>query len=102
VLLYSPPGSEQSGATLTLAFTIPDAAARNLGPVTLTASIDGMALQSARYDKAGSYTFGADVPPSMLTTDSVKVDFALDKSFRMNGDVRELGIIAASVGLTGK
>jgi hypothetical protein len=102
VSLYTPPAAAQRGATLMLAFSVSDAAVQKLGALTLTASIDGTALQSARYDKAGAYTFTADVPPSMLTADSVKVDFALDKSFRADGDVRELGIIAASVGLADK
>jgi hypothetical protein len=102
VLLYTPPASAQRGAALTLAFTIPDIAIRQVGDVTLTASINGMALRSVKYDKAGVYIFTADVPPSMLTTDSVTVDFALDKSFQTNGDVRKLGVIAASVGLKSK
>jgi hypothetical protein len=102
VLLYTPDGAAQGGATLTLMFSIPDAAIGKRGDVTLTASIDGMALRSATYDKGGAFPFTADIPPSMLTGDSVKIDFALDKSFHAENDARELGIIAASVGLTAK
>ena len=102
VLLRAPPAAAQSGATLTLKFAVPEAAIQKLGAVTLTASINGVALQSTRYDDAAAYTFTADVPPSMLTAESVKIDFALDKSFHADGDVRELGIIAASAGLTDK
>lgn len=102
VLLYPPPDAAQRGATLTLKFTVPDVAIQKLGNVMLSASIDGMALPSATYSKAGADTYTADVPASMLATQPVKVDFALDKSFHTDGDARELGIIAASVGLAEK
>ena len=51
---------------------------------------------------AGSYEYSADIPPSMLTPESVKVDFALDKSLPPDVDRRELGIIVSSVGLASK
>ena len=102
VLLYTPPGASQRGATLTFKFSVPEPAAQKFGNVTLTASIDGMALLSRTFDKPGAYTFTTDVPAAMLPTDSVKIDFALDKSFHAGTDVRELGLIAASVGLSEK
>jgi hypothetical protein len=101
-LLRTPPGAAQNGAVLTLAFTVPDIVAKKLGSVTLRASINGMALKPETYTAAGAYEFSADVPAALLTGDSVKVDFALDRSLPPDVDKRELGIIASSVGLTGK
>jgi len=100
VLLRTPLAAAQRGASLTLAFTVPDLIIQKLKDITLTASIDGMVLKSAEYKKAGAYVFSADVPASMLSGESVKVDFALDKSLPPDVDLRELGIIASSVGLS--
>jgi hypothetical protein len=102
VLLATPPGAGQNGATLTFAFTFPDVVFQKTGPVTLAASINGMMLKSQAYNTPGAYTLNADVPASFLTTDSVKIDFALDKSFKPDQDKRELGVIAGSAGLAPK
>ena len=102
VLLYTPRGAARRGATLTLKLTIPETALQNSGKVTLTASLDGMTLLSSTWDKPDAYTFTTDIPASMLPTDSVKIDFALDKTFHAPNDARELGIVVTSVGLSAK
>jgi hypothetical protein len=102
VLLKTPPGAAQSGATLSFAFAVPDAVIEKLKTVKLTASVDGMPLKSEEYSKAGAQVFGADLPASMLTPDSIKFDFALDKSIPPGVDKRELGVVATSVGLIPK
>jgi hypothetical protein len=99
VRLLTPPAAAQSGATLTLSFTVPDVVIRKLGTIALNATINGTTLTSTEYNAAGSYVFSADVPASMLTAESVKVDFALDKTMRPDVDKRELGIIANSVAI---
>jgi hypothetical protein len=99
VLLRTPPGSAQSGATLNLAFNIPGAVTTQLNSVNLTALVNGMVLHAEEYKKAGPETLSADVRASLLATDSVKVDFVLDKSLPPGADKRDLGIIATSVGL---
>lgn len=101
-LLGVPPGAPERGATLSLAFNFPGAVAGPLKQVTLTASVDGKKLASAPYKAEGNYIFAAEVPPGMLSSGSLKVDFALDKSLPPGADKRELGIIATSVGLTSK
>jgi hypothetical protein len=98
-LLQTPAGAAQNGATLTFTFTVPDVVIQKLKTVTLTASINGMALKSAEYNAAGAYTFSADVPASALKAEAVKVDFALDKSLPPDVDKRELGLIATAVAL---
>jgi hypothetical protein len=102
VRLRTPPGAGQSGAALSFSFTIPDTTMRKLKSMTLAASVGGMALKSAAYNAPGAQVFSADVPASMLAADSIKVDFALDKTLQPEGDKRELGVIANSVGLVGK
>jgi hypothetical protein len=101
-LLKTPLGAAQRGATASLDFTIPDSVIQKLKNMTLSASINGMTLKSTTYKDAGQYTFTADVPASMLAGDTVKVDFALDKSLPPGVDKRELGVIATSVGIAGK
>ena len=70
--------------------------------ITLAASINGTELKSEHYDTPGPYVFNADVPASLLTGESIKVDFSVDKTMRPDGDKRELAIIANSVGITPK
>jgi len=102
VLLATPPGAAQSGATLTLALTVPDAVITKLKDTTLTALINGTKLQSTKYTKPGPYVYTADVPSSLLTANTVTVDFALDKSMAPGVDKRELGIVTSSVSLNSK
>jgi hypothetical protein len=102
VLLRTPLAAAERGATLNFAFTVPDLVIRRLKNITLTASVNGMTLKSAEYTATGAYTLSADIPNSMLSAESVKVDFALDKSLPPDVDVRELGVIATSVGISPK
>jgi hypothetical protein len=100
VVLGVPSRAARSGATLTLAFTIPDGVMEKLGNVTLTASVMGAALKPAKYEKPGPDAYTANIPASLLAGDSIRIDFALDKSVPPGVDKRELGIMASSVGLT--
>jgi hypothetical protein len=107
VRLRTPPGAGQSGtgqsgAALSFSFAIPDVVIRKDKNITLAASVNGMALKSTTYNAPGTYAFSADVPASALAADNVTVDFALDKTMQPEGDKRELGVIAISVGLSGK
>jgi hypothetical protein len=100
VLLKTPPAAGQRGATLTVSLSIPDGVIQKLKGNGITASINGTVLKSEKYDTPGSYVFSADVLASMLTADSVRVDFTVDKTMRPDGDKRDLGIIANSVGIS--
>jgi hypothetical protein len=100
VVLRTPPGAAQSGATLTLAFTVPEGLLEKFGNVTVTGYIHGAALKPAKYLKAGPDVYSANIPASLLAGDSIRIDFALDKSMPPGVDKRELGIIAGSVGLS--
>jgi hypothetical protein len=102
VQLRTPPAAP-SGATLALSFTIPDVILQKLKNIRVSAAINGMELKSQEYDTPGPYTFSAEVPASLLTGESVKVDFTVDKTMRPDGgDKRDLAIIANSVGISPK
>ncbi len=49
-----------------------------------------------------SNIFTADIPPALLTGESVTVDFALDKTIPPDVDKRVLGVVATSVGISSK
>ncbi len=99
VILRTPAGASQNGAALSFAFSIPAGMIEKLKDVTLTGSIGGKPLPSTKYDKAGAQSYNADIPAYMLTGNSVKVDFALNKSIPPGTDRRELGVVANSVSL---
>jgi hypothetical protein len=102
VLLRTPPSTAPQGGVVTLAFSLPDIAIQRLKNVTITASVNGTTLNSARYDKPGANTFTADVPAALLTGESVRVDFALDKTIPADVDSRNLGVVATSVGISSR
>lgn len=101
-VLLRAPLVAQNGATVSLSFTLPEAAVQKAKTIKLSAAINGMELKSQEFDTAGPYVFTADVPASLLSGPSVKVDFTVDKTFRPAGDARDLGIIANSVTLNPK
>ena len=104
VSLAVPPGAAQNGGTLTFAFAISDGAIKKLGDITLSAAVNGTALPPTKYAKAGNTEYTASIPASVLTGDTVKVDFALDKSVPPTPGVdgRQLGVIASSIALKSK
>jgi len=96
VVLRPPFGAGQKGAKLSVNLTAPQA-------VSLSATAAGSALPPETYTTPGKYSYVRQIPASLLTGDSLRVDFHLDKAIVPNGgDVRELGIIVASVGLESK
>ena len=60
-------------------------------------------LPAETYTKPGQYTYTRDVAASLLAGESTKIEFQLDKAMApANGDMRELGIVARSIGLEPK
>ncbi|HKW97892.1 MAG TPA: hypothetical protein VJN43_09155 [Bryobacteraceae bacterium] len=99
-VLGLPPGAAQRGAVLRLTFAIPEVIISNLKSITVSATIRGTALDPETYTKAGPAIYERDVPPNLLTGDSARVDFLLDKALPP-GDVdkRELGVVVNRIGL---
>jgi hypothetical protein len=102
VLLRTPPSTAGEGGVITFAFSLPDIAIQRLKSVGITASVNGTKLKSTEYDKPGTNIFTADVPPALLTGESVRVDFALDKTIPQDVDKRILGVVATSIGISSK
>lgn len=87
---------------VTFNFTIPDVVIQRLSHIALTASVGDMVLGTEEYEKPGPEIFTADLLPSMLKGDSIRIDFMLDQTLPKDVDKRELGVIASSVGLAVK
>lgn len=103
VLLRPPAGAAQKGATLSFAFSLPDVVIQKLSALSLSASIGSTKLTTEKYSKPGPYTFSADVPATLLTGETVIVDFEFDKSLPSGSvDQRELAAVATSIGLESK
>ena len=103
VTLRPPTGSAAQGAVLDFALSVPQPVIDKLHKVTLTASINGTALPPETYSQEGGAEYKRDLAPGLLSGDSVRVDFHLDKAVPPgNGDMRELGVVARSVALESK
>jgi hypothetical protein len=103
VVLRPPIGSAVKGATLTLSFTVPGVVITRLHAVTLSASIQGTRLAPETYRQAGKALYTSDAPASLLSGNSVRIDFELNRVMVPGkGDTRQLGIIADRVGLEAK
>ena len=103
VLLRPPVGSAKKGATLELRLTVPPVVTEKLNAVTLSAAAGGKPLPPETYTQPGDYVYSRDIPPNLLADEVLRVDFSLDKSIPPSGaDLRELGVIVLSAGLTPK
>ena len=100
VTLKPPLGSDKNGAILRLRLFISDDQIHRLGPITLSADVDGHQLEPQTFSKDGDYAYSRTVPADVLQAPSVKVNFSLDKSREPdNVDGRQLGVVASLIGL---
>lgn len=100
VILKPPAGSDQNGATLRFKLFISDDQINRLGPITLSAEINGTQLDPQTYDKPGDVVYSRPVAADALKGASVKVNFSLDKAREPdNVDGRQLGVVASVIGL---
>ncbi|MCL5746505.1 MAG: hypothetical protein M1541_21670 [Acidobacteria bacterium] len=103
VVLKTPRGASSAGAMLQFKFSVPDAVLAKLKTVSLDAKVNGKSLSPESYTQPGEFVYSRDIPASLLTGNSVRVDFALDKCLSPGEvDQRELGVIASSIGLEPK
>jgi hypothetical protein len=101
VTLRPPDRSAQTGATLQFQFSLPEVIVNKVGPVTLSASVNGKALPSQTYAKPGEYIYTTAVPAAALNSATAAVEFSTNKAMPpSNGDKRELALVAVSVGLS--
>jgi hypothetical protein len=103
VVLRPPIGAARRGAMLRLNFTLPQVVFSRFKAVTLTASIQGTRLAPETYNQPGAAVYTREVPASLLSGHSARIDFELDHAFIPDyGDPRELGLIAHRVALESK
>jgi hypothetical protein len=100
VALQAPSGSGQD-SRLEFKFSIPEAVISRVGPLTLSARVNGAEVGSESYQKSGEYAFSKPVPAGAIRSgEAVKVEFELDKALQPGeADKRELGLVAVSVAL---
>ncbi len=96
VVLMAPQGED----LLELLLVIPETQIQKLGPMTLSAEIDGHPLEPQVFSQPGSYTYSRKIPPATDRSRPVTVKFHLDKASSPSAaDSRELGVIATAVGI---
>jgi hypothetical protein len=100
VILLPPEGAAQNGAMLEFKFSLPEVVANKVGPLTLSAKVNGFALPSQTYSKAGECIYTTAIPREALRSGSGYLEFSTDKAMPpSNGDKRELALVAVSVAL---
>ena len=98
VNLATPPDAVQRGASLELKFAIPEVIFNRLGPMAVSATINGVALPPESYSKAGDCSYIRDVPAIALSSDGVGVQFTVDKGLPPSDqDHRELAIVVTTL-----
>jgi len=99
----APPPAAQRGARLLLRLYFPETQIQRLGPMTLTASIDGEPLQSETYSKGGTYDFVRDVPACFLDTNVLPIRFSFDRYLpKSDTQDRDLGAVIVMAALEAK
>lgn len=103
LVLRPPEGAAQNGAKLELHFTLIDTLVKKLGPVTVSATVNGTAIGPETFSQAGDLVYSHEVPASALAADVVTVEFSTDKALEPSGlDKRELALIVKTIGLVAK
>jgi hypothetical protein len=98
VSLATPQPAPDLPVELALRFTLPDVIVETLGPITITARIEGAEVGSRRYEQSGiGLVFDVEVPDRLLSNEKTVIEFELDKSmFADESPRRELGIVFLS------
>lgn len=99
-----PPKQADKGAVLLLQFTIPDGVMAQRKEVTVSAVIEGVPLPPEKVTTPGAHEYRRDVPAEVVKGKrAATVDFTVDPPTPPgDSDERELGVIAATVGLLKK
>ncbi|HEX5226372.1 MAG TPA: hypothetical protein VFW44_01625 [Bryobacteraceae bacterium] len=72
-LALGPPRVAKNGARLRIRLYFPETQIDKVGPIRLTAFVDGEALAPQTYAKAGNYEFVRDIPQCLLDSNVVPV-----------------------------
>ncbi len=99
----APPLSSARGARLVLQLYFPETQIQELGPMTLTAFVDGQPLAPETYDKGGRYDFVRDVPACFLDTNVLPITFSFDRYMpKTEAEGRDLGAVVLMAALEPK
>jgi hypothetical protein len=102
VVLLAPPNSAAKGAVLEAKIDVPQVVLDHVGPVTVRATIGGVALEPETRSHPGIAPYRRSVPASVLQSPEVLIDFTLDKvvkPYTLPGEDRELGLAMHAVAL---
>jgi hypothetical protein len=101
--LRVPPDAPQNGARLLMKVTVPQTQIDKLGPMTLSAHVNGVGLPAETFAHAGDFLYERDVPAAAFRQDIALVEFVLDKvAPAPPPDKRLLGVVVTSVGFMRK
>jgi len=102
-LALAPPAAARRGTRLLLRLYFPETQIQKLGPMTLTAFVDGQPLAPETFEKGGSYDFVRDIPACFLDTNLLPISFSFDAySPRSGADGRDLGAVVLMAALEAK
>jgi len=101
VRLEPPPPVLFHSPTLELVFAVPESTIAALGSITVSASLDGVALGSETISEPReNIVFTSSVPSNLIGTEPLLAEFSLDNAVPPSEqDARELGVVAISVAL---
>lgn len=94
-----PPPSISAGGHLVVELYLAENEIQKLGPVTLTAAINGTSIGSETFQKAGHYNFTRNLSAQVLDTNILPVQFCFDKSMATVSDRRDLAAVIAGIAL---
>jgi len=99
-LALAPPAGSERGARLLVRLYFPETQIRKLGPITLTATIDGEPLKSETFSAGGSQDFVRHVPACFLNTSVLPISFSFDPyAPKTSADGRDLGAVVTAAEL---
>jgi hypothetical protein len=99
VALNPPPSKSNQGARLTVRLFLPETEIQTIGPLTLSASVDGWSLGSETYARGGSAEFTRDLPFEVVDTNVLPIQFCFDKAISPAVDGRELAAVVSEITL---
>jgi hypothetical protein len=100
VALQPPERAEVNGATLYLHLFIPDSQIELLGPMTLTATVEGQSLPPETFSQGGPYVYTRAIPKELMATSILPIKFSFDKALSpAKADGRELAAIVNGIEL---
>jgi cephalosporin hydroxylase len=94
-----PPPPRDAETRLELDFSVPNELMDAKGPVTVTVRVNGTRIGSQKYKTQGRYFFEKRVPPDLLQSSPVRVEYELDRWGTDPDSGRDVGLIVVGVNL---